>query len=473
MLTENDYLNSSLGIIELPDGFIINGHKYDQNFKFTGDIYRISNDAVCTYCSTFVTSNGDATGIECQQYPIQNRNDVYFIKNNTQIWKYNLETHELTLFYENTTDHRPYMLLKINTSINCIFLITKNNGYNYDTSLTKINLETKAVTNISWITTNRYGIIVCDISGDTIKYLNYYVRWSQYGTITVEQIFCHYETSGNTEQIYTYINQDKPWGNSYSLNTFNISNIAPASEYMILGRQWDSYLNISLANINDPSVIKKPGITYTSNAPLRFWNINENIFMCFYNGNGNSNISKFYKFNFNTEELTIIYDDNKNLIKTILLSKDKNIVLLNELNKANIYMYNENLQTYEKKGEINDINQIGLDSNNNIWYLNNLSEIRCETLTDPSKVSVVFEKPMYTYTESNIETYLDFKAESGLGTYAPGNYILELSNNAYFEESHTNILNIVYESGVVRYNIIICGNGKVKCKVKFRKSWSR
>ena len=84
-MTEKDYTNS-VGIIELPDEYVINGHYYDRNFEYINKNINANQDGICMSCSTNVTTIGTLIGLETYQTYVNYNNKYYFI-NNTKIFE--------------------------------------------------------------------------------------------------------------------------------------------------------------------------------------------------------------------------------------------------------------------------------------------------------------------------------------------------------------------------------------------------
>ena len=117
--------NAQTGVIELPDGYIINGFYYDKMFTPIDRQYSLSEINYFCVDKSSLCNKGAQYGVETDEQFIRKDNMSYFILNNTQIWSYNHDTYELKKFYENTTTNRPYQLVDIDN--NWLYVVTKSN----------------------------------------------------------------------------------------------------------------------------------------------------------------------------------------------------------------------------------------------------------------------------------------------------------------------------------------------------------
>lgn len=486
MFTENDYTNG-IGVIELSDGYIINGHHYDRNFKYTGKNYRFSYNGLCLFTSTNCDSVGNIYGNEMQQSSFTYNNITFFVINKKNIYTYDNNTYELTLFATVTFDINK--IIKVDS--NYIYIIRRDaNGLN--SYFSKINKSSKANTDISY-----------DITDATGPY--YYNSWGRNIVRAIEHIYndgtnfyftvFNGFTIGNytwteisrfdtlhsfnfTTQTETQIKQLRR--HVYTLQQGSISHwsgrnfaLLTDSKYVLYGRRKQAPLQICFTNIDDITIEKNTNIIVDTEAPIIYWNVEKNIFLVLYNEGTNSDVSKFYEYDFETEELKIVFDDKNHIIKRVLLSEDKKIVMLCGIGFSYIYTYSDDLYTYQKTGEIKNIKQIGIDSYDRIWYINNNNEIHCEDPNDPALSNLRFEKPLYTYIGQNINTYFDFDAKNTLDAHAFGYYTFELSDNAYFNENNSTELTVNYNQINQRFYFTIHDIGKVSCHVKFHKTWRK
>lgn len=485
-MTEKDYTNS-VGIIELDKNYIINGHLYNRNFTYTGmNFNQISTDLLCISSSTDVSSSGVILGLETKETQIEYNNIIYFIKHNTQIYKYDTINNSLELFYSNDTTYRPFSLIDIDS--NYLYLITKSSSYRGSTTLSKIDLLTSTITNISYYNQyTNYSINILNVDSEAIYYFNsagyqyrYYSNSNACNGYQVYEKIFKYIKSSNTILEISDINTGTFLGSwTYTSNchlNYRIICSYKKCEYFIFGRQCQSggYFKAKISKLNDTSNIKDLNITITNDAFINYWNIENNIFIVFYNQYIDSSVSKFYKYNFDTEELEIIYDDTNHLIKTILLSDDKKVLFLNEIGSSNIYVYDEHLLTYRVLTNLTNISQIGIDYLNRIWYVTTTDEIHCIDTEDPVNVSIKWEKPLYTWNGHNTNTYFMFEARTFINTYAHGTYELKLSSNAIFTENNSDTLIINYNlEEPMKIDFIIIGQDSVSCNVKYNKIWSK
>ena len=485
-MTEKDYTNS-VGIIELDNNYIINGHLYNRNFSYTGmNFNQISTDFLCIAHSTDVTSSGTNVGIETQQTQIEYNGIVYFIKNNTQIYKYDTNNETISLIFENTTTYRPFSIVDIDS--NYLYLITKSSSYRGSTTLSKLDLSTNTMSNISYYNQyTNYYVSILNVDSSYIYYFNdagynfgYYSNsnWCN-GYQVYERIF-KYDKSSKSSLVVTDLHSGEWrggwWASSQCHLNFRVICSYKNSEYFIFGRELQSggYFSMKISKLNDPTDIKNLNIRITNDAYINYWNIDNNIFIVFYNQYVNSTISKFYRYNFDTEELEIIYDDSNYLIKTILLSDDKTVLFLNELGSSHIYSYNEDTFTYENLTNLSHISHVGIDYLNRIWYITTTDEIHCIDVADPVDVSVTWEKPVYTWSGYNINSYFIFEAKTMINKYAHGFYEFKLSSNAVFTDNNSDTMALNYNvDEPIRIDFTIIGQESVNVNIKFNKVWSK
>lgn len=488
--------NPQTGIIELPDGYIINGFYYDKMFTPIDRQYSLSETNYFCVDKSSLCNGGAQYGVETDEQFIRKDNMSYFILNNTQIWSYNHDTYELKKFYENTTRNRPYQLVDIDN--NYLYVVTKSDAENYRTIICKIKIDTSALT------------VIHDYDKEC-SYTNYLYSDENFIYYKFTRTYSNYWTNGMSEfhnqgmgvWLYKYNKQNNSEHLIYTLSnadsdTFESSRgsrgaISFQSNGFLFNKRnnnkWFLFkvVNGSLENNYNPSTSiyitnrnndqrydTSLDITYNQHHFIKYWDIDNNVFILRYNQNQNADDSNFYKYDTDAQKLTNIHADPDHRTHTVILSEDNSILIMNELNQSNIWIYDQENKTYKKVTQLLEIEKIGIDSLNRIWYKKTYENtIYCEDLADPNEVQIIFEKPLYTYTDTDIETYLNIRTKNIFGEQATGRYVLTLSNNAYFTESNSQRLELDYQNDTVKYPFKITAKGTVKCTVMYQKIWSK
>ena len=161
------------------------------------------------------------------------------------------------------------------------------------------------------------------------------------------------------------------------------------------------------------------------------------------------------------------------VVRSIVYNSDKTILLIGYNLSFEIYILNKETHLYESSDKIIlDVVSAGFDMTDRLWYQKSDGSVYSENLDDPLIVTPEFEKIYYTYNNTNINTYIKFSAQSFSKKPAIGKYILTLSENAYFNQTNNQVLEINYNGNDdIEYPVTITGPKQVVCNIMFEKEW--
>lgn len=244
-----------------------------------------------------------------------------------------------------------------------------------------------------------------------------------------------------------------------------------------------SYDN-SLSNINNLKWVYDSKNANGSNAfhiTKRYWIIDNYIYLAIYDeANQDSDMLTYQglhiiKINpdFELEYITKIQFSDTEHIISMCYNSDKSLLLIGYYQSFEAYTYNNDTHLYnnlDKKH--NNIICAGFDSLDRLWYQTTTNGVYNININDPLNVRVRFEKLLYTYKNENIHTYITFSAKTYINSVAIGKYIFTLSDNAIFDSTNSNILEIQYTGNdSITYPIIITGKNRVTVNVSYEKEW--
>lgn len=114
-----------------------------------------------------------------------------------------------------------------------------------------------------------------------------------------------------------------------------------------------------------------------------------------------------------------------------------------------VYKFSDITKNYEYADvEFSFIYNVGLDENGRLWYLKTDGSVHLVNLSDAQDVDIKFEQPYYEYTGAIINTYIDFKAFTYIGTDAHGIFGLTIEGPAVFSSNNSRNLEINYTQAV-------------------------
>lgn len=237
-----------------------------------------------------------------------------------------------------------------------------------------------------------------------------------------------------------------------------------------------------LASINDLKWINDTtDWTVSFNITYRSWIHNGYMYLAVYDEqNTNATMINYqglhiFKINsgFTLEYKEKIQFSNTKNIVSMCYNSDKSILLVGYYQSFDIYIYNSETHGYDDANEeITNVVCAGFDSMDRLWYQTLTGGVHCENLDDPQEVTVKFEKLLYTYEGTDILTYITFSAKSYTDKVPVGRYTFTLSDNAIFEDTHSNTLTIQYTGDdSVHYPVRIIGPKRITCSTVFEKVW--
>ena len=265
---------------------------------------------------------------------------------------------------------------------------------------------------------------------------------------------------------YTYFNSTSGngrWVLNYNTNNNNLE------------RYNDSMTDV----IRDPITLQYPNDYHNLSID---WIVDNYLYILIYNGAqsslGNAQKLYIYQCNKNYENIQNIFvyynqQSFNNVIRSMVYNSDKTVLLIGYNLSFEIFILNPITHLYETSGKVlSNIVSAGFDETDRLWYQDANGAVYAENLEDPLTVVPEFEKIYYTYSNTNINTYLTFSAKSFTKKPAFGKYILTLSDNAYFVETNDQILEINYTGDdTIHYPLVITGPKKVSCSTVFEKVW--
>jgi hypothetical protein len=231
--------------------------------------------------------------------------------------------------------------------------------------------------------------------------------------------------------------------------------------------------------IRDPITLQYPNDYHNLSID---WIVDNYLYILIYNGAQSSlgNAQKLYIYQCNKDyeniqDIFVYYNQQSfnNIIRSMVYNSDKTVLLIGYNLSFEIFILNQETHMYETSGKVlNNIVSAGFDETDRLWYQDANGAVYAENLEDPLTVVPEFEKIYYTYSNTNINTYLTFSAKSFTKKPALGKYILTLSDNAYFIETNDQILEINYTGDdTIHYPLVITGPKKVSCSTVFEKVW--
>jgi hypothetical protein len=114
-----------------------------------------------------------------------------------------------------------------------------------------------------------------------------------------------------------------------------------------------------------------------------------------------------------------------------------------------VYKFSDITKNYEYADvEFSFIYNVGLDENGRLWCLKTDGSVHLVNLSDAQDVDIKFEQPYYEYTGEIINTYIDFKAFTYVGTDAHGIFGLTIEGPAVFSSNNSRNLEINYTQAV-------------------------
>lgn len=240
----------------------------------------------------------------------------------------------------------------------------------------------------------------------------------------------------------------------------------------------DVRTDLNLSNVDPIDLIYPDGY---HNLSIN-WIANDYLYILIYNGAessiGTNQKMYIYQCNRNTDnpsEAFIYYNCQSfnNIIRSMVYNSDKTVLLIGYNMAFEIFILNPTTHLYETSGKVlSNIVSAGFDETDRLWYQDANGAVYAENLEDPLTVVPEFEKIYYTYSDTNINTYLTFSAKSFTKKPAFGKYVLTLSDNAYFVETNDQILEINYTGDdTIHYPLVITGPKKVSCSTVFEKVW--
>lgn len=193
-----------------------------------------------------------------------------------------------------------------------------------------------------------------------------------------------------------------------------------------------------------------------------------NVFQC-HNADGDTSSSTYHKAFTYYDRIPIDHA----VVRSIVYNSDKTILLIGYNLSFEIYILNKETHLYESSNKIiSNVVSAGFDMTDRLWYQKSDGSVYSENLDDPLIVTPEFEKIYYTYNNTNIDTYIKFSAQSFSKKPAIGKYILTLSENAYFNQTNSQVLEINYNGNDdIEYQVTITGPKQVICNVMFEKEW--
>lgn len=235
--------------------------------------------------------------------------------------------------------------------------------------------------------------------------------------------------------------------------------------------------------LNLSSTLSTENITWDDNFNVakRMWIKNNYIYLAIYDESNTitTMITKqgihVIKINsgFNLQYVgKVEFSNTKNAI-SLSYDTNKEILIIGYHQSFSIYTYNNTTHMYESVNkEITSVRCAGFDTMDRLWYETLTWGVHCENLDDPQEVTIKFEKPLYTYENHNINTYLTLSAKSYTDKPPVGRYVLTLSGNAYFDSTNDKTLNVNYTGNdTIHYPITITGPKRITCTVVFEKVW--
>lgn len=140
--------------------------------------------------------------------------------------------------------------------------------------------------------------------------------------------------------------------------------------------------------------------------------------------------------------------------KVLVATTDSSIYFLN---------FDESAKKYIIANQIDALPMhVGIDQSENIWYTNTAEEVEMVSLSVPTNVSVNFEKQGYKYEGIDIPTYIQIDAKNYQGNRVSVKLELTIRGNAVFETNSTKIIQELTDvSAPKRINIIVKGSGGI------------
>ena len=432
--------------------FIINNHRSNRNRLYS---YLISYDE--NENNIVINKISTLKNVEWQQIVDQDTNFLYVMgmsypedpnagtwNPHERLYKVNKSTLEATVIID-TTNTKQFSVLYTNEGFIYIIIFypkipsSERYGYyicKYDKSAGTSNVIQQTPVDNGWAYNPRIE--------------NFYIENDKYYWIAPLVInntgFVRLYYDENDNQIYHLEDDILINDISFSAFTDNTSASAVSANGYIIFKQWivDNYLYY---------------ITYDETKKSSNILANQGLYV--------------FKINpgFELEYITKEEISNDTRIISTTLTSDNKILLIGYTNSFEIYVHNNETGLYESnETKLTNILTAGFDSNDNLWYMKTDFSIYMEYLKDPFIVDVKFEKIHYAYNNSNIESYIKFKAESYIKIIPPsGTYIFILSGPAHFKDNNEQIINIEYIEGEITIPIVITGSKKVNCKVRFVK----
>lgn len=146
-----------------------------------------------------------------------------------------------------------------------------------------------------------------------------------------------------------------------------------------------------------------------------------------------------------------LYSNNK---KVLVAATDAAIYFLN---------FDESVKKYVVADQIDALPlHIGMDQNENIWYTNSLEEVEMVSLSVPTVVDVKFEKSGYKYEGLDVPTYIEIDAKNYQGSRVGVKLELSIRGDAIFESNSQKVIQEMTDlTGPKRVNVIVKGSGSI------------
>lgn len=495
-------LNGSIQkVVELPQGYIMNGHYYDksqmipkplQSFNMLGNYVDISMDKKAILKHGFNghgKSQGDTVVTDRYDSTISYVWTTGMRNNAPYMYKFKESNGTIALLatsasWANLPAANPYVRACIGQDANSLYYLV-GSGATWTESLYKVDKISLAATSIEAFSTYTWASSLMETDN-----FAYYARKTGYGTCYIKrynktsQAIEALTTTARTSNIYYSSNWSNLWTvSSTEQYSYSVYHVQASNTYKIARYKFDTTQavigNVMTevdANITWGTVTALPVFPSSCNYHYESFittaqNGNKYLSVMVYDPTASvtANVQYYGVYTFlidpTTKDLTFksFNSFTTDYIRGFVGVSNNTFLTVGTDNSTLFLNFDQNLEKFVVSDSLgNQPNHIGADQSGNIWITNVNNEVEYFSPSVPTNVYVNYELGGYQYQGTDINTYITVEAKNFTGTDIATNLQLTIKGNAVFASSGTKVItNTTSTSGPQQIPIIIKGSGSI------------